>query len=369
MTEERKNIWNEYTQYLCSKEGIDALSYMKGVKLFMENAESLNKRGYRKFLKEHAYNLSIYPKWKNGIIDLLDFLGSGFKHKVKKKNESKLEKLSDISEKNAQKINEYANYLMLEHDYSKCTLYTYLCGVKKFFEYANEFNNENCRRYIYTLESEGFKPETIRLRITALEKFSEFINKPVKMKRPKFQRKLNTDNIPTEREYERLLQYLKDRDDKRWYFYVKTLSTTGARISEFIQFKWSDILNGEVTLKGKGNKYRRFFFNKSLQKEVRDYLNTNHLEGIMCVSRYGSPMTTRGFSQMLKNLGNRCGIDAAKMHPHAFRHFFAKMYLKKTKDIVQLADLLGHGSIDTTRIYLQKSYEEQKRDINRNITW
>ena len=64
-----------------------------------------------------------------------------------------------------------------------------------------------------------------------------------------------------------------------------------------------------------------------------------------------------------------CGIDSRKMHAHAFRHFFAKMFLKKNKDVIQLADLLGHGSVDTTRIYLQKSYDEQKRDFNRNVTW
>lgn len=369
MTEERKNIWYEYTQHLCNQEGIDALGYMKGAKLFMENAETLNKRGYNRFLKEHAYKLSVYPRWKTGIIDLLDFLGAGFKTNKNQKKELKLEKLSDISEKNKQNMNKYANYLLQDNDYSKCTLYTYLCGVKKFFEYANDFNNENCRRYIATLEAEGFKPETIRLRITSLEKYSEFINKPVKLKRPKFQRKLNTDNIPTEKEYEKLLEYLKGCRDKRWYFYVKTLATTGARISEFLQFKWEDILNGEVILKGKGNKYRRFFFKKSLQDEVKGFLKLHHYGGVMCISRYGRPITNRGFSTRLKDIGRKCDIDSSKMHPHAFRHFFAKMYLKKTKDVVQLADLLGHGSIDTTRIYLQKSYEEQKRDFNRNITW
>ena len=74
-------------------------------------------------------------------------------------------------------------------------------------------------------------------------------------------------------------------------------------------------------------------------------------------------------SQHLKAWGKHCGIDSKKMHAHAFRHFFAKMFLKKNKDVIQLADLLGHGSVDTTRIYLQKSYDEQKKDFNRNVTW
>lgn len=65
----------------------------------------------------------------------------------------------------------------------------------------------------------------------------------------------------------------------------------------------------------------------------------------------------------MQEWGRKCGIDKSKMHPHAFRHFFAKMYLKKNKDVVQLAELLGHGSIDTTRIYLQKSYDEQKENL------
>ena len=77
----------------------------------------------------------------------------------------------------------------------------------------------------------------------------------------------------------------------------------------------------------------------------------------------------KGFDENLKNWGAKVGIHKSKMHAHAFRHFFAKMYLRKTKDVIQLAEILGHGSINTTRIYLQKSNEEQKRDFNKNVNW
>lgn len=66
------------------------------------------------------------------------------------------------------------------------------------------------------------------------------------------------------------------------------------------------------------------------------------------------------------NMRNDC---REKLHPHAFRHFFSKMYLKKTKDVIGLADILGHGSVDTTRLYLKKSQDEQKRLYNRTVTW
>ena len=175
-------------------------------------------------------------------------------------------------------------------------------------------------------------------------------------------------NVPTENEYNRLLEYLKTKLNKDYYFFIKVLGTTGARLSEFQQFTWEDIAIGEVVLKGKGNKYRRFFFQKQLQQEVKDYIKETGKSGTLAVGRYG-PLTQRGFSQHLKAWGKHCGIDSKKMHAHAFRHFFAKMFRKKTKDIIQLADLLGHGSVDTTRIYLQKSYDEQQRDFNKNVTW
>ena len=71
------------------------------------------------------------------------------------------------------------------------------------------------------------------------------------------------NNVPTEEEYNRLLEYLKAKNNKDYYFFIKVLGTTGARLSEFQRFTWEDIISGEVTLKGKGNKYRRFFSFKS----------------------------------------------------------------------------------------------------------
>ena len=109
------------------------------------------------------------------------------------------------------------------------------------------------------------------------------------------------------------------------------------------------------------------YYDNHLQS-VNALTATQIAKEIVAVGRFG-PITQRGFSQHLKAWGKHCGIDLKKMHAHAFRHFFAKMFLKKNKDVIQLADLLGHGSVDTTRIYLQKSYDEQKKDFNRNVTW
>lgn len=89
----------------------------------------------------------------------------------------------------------------------------------------------------------------------------------------------------------------------------------------------------------------------------------------LCWSRFGEVMSSRGVATMIKDYGAKAGIRKEVLHPHAFRHFFAKQYLKNSKDIAQLSMLLGHARLDTTSIYLQKSYEEQKRDFDRHVTW
>ena len=95
------------------------------------------------------------------------------------------------------------------------------------------------------------------------------------------------------------------------------------------------------------------------------------MQGVIAVNRAGGVCSTRGVAQLLHAMAERAGVDAKKCHPHAFRHFFAKMYLKrsKTKDVTELADLLGHSGLDTTMVYIKRSQEEQKRMFNKNVDW
>lgn len=369
MTAEKSKLFNDYIQNLYQTDrSYDRIGkYIKHVKIFLDNCDSISRAGYRRYKKENA-EIILEPLACEAICDLLAFSGVGFNRKRKVDNVKPLEKLSSISIKNQKLLNDFILWLHNGNDYSNNTMNIYYTSIKTFFEYCNEFSLENARSFITTLENNGFSPSTIRLRMTSLERFGKFLKKPIELKRPKFHKKLDTDNIPTEAEYKRLLDYLYQMTNQDYYYYVKILALTGARISEFMQLKWEDILKGEVILKGKGNKYRRFFFTEKLQSEVSAYVKLNKKSGLIAVGKFGA-ITNRGFSMNLKRWGEKCGIDRNKMHPHAFRHFFAKMYLKKTKDVIQLADLLGHGSIDTTRIYLQKSHEEQRNEFNKNVNW
>ena len=227
-------------------------------------------------------------------------------------------------------LNDFIVWLTDNNDYSPHTVDLYHTSMKKYFEYANEVNMDNCRRFIKMLEEEKFAPATIRLRITAIERFSKWMKRPIELKRPKMKRKLDTDNVPTEDEYNRLLEYLKTKSNKDYYFFIKVLGTTGARLSEFQQFTWEDIISGEVTLKGKGNKYRRFFFQKQLQQEVKAYAKECGKTGLFAVGRFG-PMTQRGLSQGMKDWGNCCGIDRRRCTPMLSATSSRKCFLRKTR--------------------------------------
>lgn len=365
METSRQQVFIDYCSYLYST----GKTYRKiGVHLgivqhFIENAPSLDIKGYKTYMRANAIKLSENIEYKGALCEFMAFIGQGFRCRKASRRCKPLERLSSISEKNQKLINDFINHLMENEDYSASTLTLYSYTAKTFFEYANTLSMDNCRRFLAMLEDKGLSPKTIRLRITALERLGEFAKVPIRLKRPKIPKSLDTDNVPSISEYNKLLEYLLKHRNRDYYFFIRILATTGARVSEFLKITWEDIIAGEVTIKGKGSKYRRLFFNRGLQKEVREYVEQTGKTGLV------TGMTSRGLNAIMKDWGDKCGIDRSKMHPHAFRHFFAKMFLKSNKDVVQLADLLGHGSVDTTRIYLQKSYDEQKRDFNRHVTW
>lgn len=370
MEEKRERQYNKYVAALCNsgKDYATIGRYAKYALDFMENAASVDRRGYLRYRRDNIDIISRFPQASDAICDLLSFLRVGY-NRQRKENVKPLERINRITDKTSKLIDDFIFWLAGSNDYSSNTIDIYRTSLKSFFSYAEEINMDSCKRYLKTLEQKGFAPQTIRLRITAIEKFSKWIKKPIELKRPKMRRTLYVENVPTEKEYNKLLDYLLTKDNKDYYYLVKVLATTGVRVSEFLQFTWEDIASGEVVLKGKGGKYRRILFKKDLQKEIQEYMEANGRSGLFVTSRKGDPMSTRGLAERLKRWGRNCGIEKEKMHPHAFRHFFAKMFLKKCKDVVQLADMLGHSSVDTTRIYLQRSNDEQKRDFNRNVTW
>ena len=127
---------------------------------------------------------------------------------------------------------------------------------------------------------------------------------------------------------------------------------------------------GYLDLYSKGGKLRRIYIPKALQKEALSWLANKHQEsGFIFLNKYGDRITTRGISGQLKKLATRYGIDTSIIYPHSFRHRFAKSFLERCNDIAFLADLMGHESIETTRIYLRKTATEQREIVDNIVDW
>jgi integrase len=253
---------------------------------------------------------------------------------------------------------------------SENTITSYLFAIRQFSDQYDTVTLKNLRAYKMWL-IESYKPKTVNLRLRAINCYLESIGKD-KWKQPfvRVQQKAFLENVISEADYEYFKTCLKQDDEFFWYFVIRFLAATGARVSELIQIKVEHIKLGHLDLYSKGGKLRRIYIPKSLQDEALSWLADKQQEsGFIFLNKYGQRITTRGISGQLKKLAIRYGIDPAVVYPHSFRHRFAKSFLERCNDIAFLADLMGHESIETTRIYLRKTSTEQRAIVDDVIDW
>lgn len=251
------------------------------------------------------------------------------------------------------------------------TVSAYLTAIKNYNDKYEDVNKRNLLEWkVYLIEN--FKAKTVNLKIQATNKYLEFIKKPnLRIKAVKVQQRTFLENVISDADYVFLKRKLKQEDNKEWYFIVRFLGATGARISELIKIKVEHVELGYIDLYTKGGKIRRIYIPLALRKEAESWIK-NDLKinsGYLFLNRFGDRITTRGISQQLKNFAIKYGIDPKVVYPHSFRHRFAKNFLEKYNNIALLADLMGHESIETTRIYLRKTASEQQAIVDKIVTW
>jgi len=253
---------------------------------------------------------------------------------------------------------------------SENTISSYLFAIKQYSEQYGEVTHKNLKSYkVWLIES--YKPKTVNLRLRAINCYLESIGKE-KWKLPfvKVQQKSFLENVISEADYEYFKSCLKKDDEMFWYFVIRFLAATGARVSELIQIKVEHIKLGYFDLYSKGGKLRRIYIPKALQGEALAWLESkNQASGFIFLNKYGERITTRGISGQLKKLAVRYDINPAVVYPHSFRHRFAKSFLERCNEISFLADLMGHESIETTRIYLRKTATEQREIVDTIVDW
>jgi site-specific recombinase XerD len=250
------------------------------------------------------------------------------------------------------------------------TISAYLFTVRTYRARHKEITKNNLLIYkTYLIET--YKPKTVNLRIQAINRYLEFLNKEkLRLKSVKVQQRSYLENVISNADYNFLKNKLKKEKNQDWYFVVRYLAATGARISELIQIKVEHVSVGYFDIYTKGGKVRRLFIPKKLREETSLWLEKQQrVNGYLFLNRFGERITTRGIAQQLKNYAIKYGLNPKVVYPHSFRHRFAKNFLEKFNDISLLADLMGHESIETTRIYLRRSSTEQQEIVDRVITW
>ena len=266
-------------------------------------------------------------------------------------------------------INKFKEFLT-HSNMAKNTIAAYIYAVNDFSSKHKDLTKRNLLLYkTYLIDT--FKPKTVNLRIQALNKYLEFMRKPrLRLKSVKVQQRSYLENVISNADYIFLKNKLKHENNIEWYFVVRFLAATGARVSELVQLKVEHVNVGYYDIYTKGGKVRRLFIPKSLRNEAQNWLNDNHREtGYIFLNRFGERITTRGIAQQLKSFALKYGLNPKVVYPHSFRHRYAKNFLEKFNDISLLADLMGHESIETTRIYLRRTANEQQAIVDKVITW
>ncbi len=250
------------------------------------------------------------------------------------------------------------------------TISVYLWTVEYYNNNFDGLTKENLLAYKGYL-IEYFKPKTVNLRIQAINKYLEYKGlEKLRLSAVKIQQKSFLENVVSNADYNYLKKQLKKDGNFMWYFVVWYLAATGARVSELIKIKVEHVNLGYFDLYSKGGKLRRLYIPKKLRVETQKWLTLEKKEsGYLFLNKYGNRITPRGISQQLKNYADKYGLDKKVIYPHSFRHLFAKNFLEKYNDIALLADLMGHESIETTRIYLRKTASEQQELIDKIVTW
>ena len=274
---------------------------------------------------------------------------------------------------------------------SENTISSYMFAIKQYGEQYDDITQKKLREYKVWQQFgerhdtvtkrnlkehkawliEQYKPKTVNLRIRAINCYLESIGKDSwKLSSVKVQQKAFLENVISEADYIYFKNCLKRDDNMLWYFVIRFLAATGARVSELVQIKVEHIKLGHLDLYSKGGKLRRIYIPKSLQDEAIVWLEEKQQDsGFIFLNRFGERITTRGISGQLKKLALKYGIDPAVVYPHSFRHRFAKSFLDRCSDIAFLADLMGHESIETTRIYLRKTATEQRTLVDNIVDW
>lgn len=268
----------------------------------------------------------------------------------------------------SESIQEFEKYLQMEEK-SAPTIKKYVKETEYLAEFLNgtEIQKEKIIAYRNFLQKK-LRACTVNGKLSAINAYLMFSgNDDCRVRFLKVQHDafINENRELEEMEYRRLLLAAKNQDNERLYHILLTISGTGIRISELKYITVEAVCSGrtEINLKGKS---RTILLPKELREHLGSYIRMQKIvSGPIFITRNGNPVDRSNICHEMKKLCLTAKVRESKVFPHNLRHLFARKYFEIDKNLPHLADILGHSSIETTRIYVATSAREHEKVLEK----
>ena len=258
---------------------------------------------------------------------------------------------------------------LIEEEKAQATIEKYIRDILAFVKWLSgrTVEKQTVLEYKQTL-IEKYAPASVNSVLSSLNRFFAFAQwfnckvKSIKIQKQVFAKQ---ERELTKAEYDRLLAAALHKDNKRLYLLMQTICSTGIRVSElkFITVEAVKAQKAIINLKGKT---RSVFLPDMLCKMLLRYIKEEKIKsGSVFVSKNGRPLDRCNIYHDMKKLCESANVDRSKVFPHNLRHLFARTYYSLEKDISRLADILGHSSVNTTRIYTMETGEIHRMQIQK----
>ena len=265
-------------------------------------------------------------------------------------------------------INNFKLYLY-EEERSGNTIEKYMRDIRFFRDWLQnrnidksvviEYKKELCQRYVM---------KSVNSMLSSVNAFFVFMGwYDLKIKTLKIQKQIfaKDEKELTKDEYKRLLNAAKSKGNQKLFLLMQTICATGIRVSELKYITLEVLKDGRADVNMKG-KLRVIIIPQELCKMLKRYAAEQKItSGSIFVTKTGRPLDRTNIWKMMKVLCESANVDKGKVFPHNLRHLFARTFYSIEKDIVRLADILGHSSVNTTRIYTMETWKICRRQVQR----
>lgn len=260
-------------------------------------------------------------------------------------------------------------------EYASSTLEQYRANVQKFIDWCpndEEITKDTMLRYKIHLGEVAGSTNSINTWVVTINKFLKWLDhKELTIKKIKMQTKQSVEDVLSISDYKRLLRFAKRENRHQLYYIMKILAMTGIRISELQYFTVENLKSNYITVFNKG-KERTIIVRQDLMRSLRKYYKEQGIKsGYVFPSKKkdGKMINSSTIWRQMQIVAGHSKIKKSKVHAHSFRHLFAQVFLNTyNNNITELADILGHNSLDTTRLYTRTS-DSQKRSKLEKLTF